>query len=111
MCAYDTQNAKVRGRTLTGEVLEDPGDGDRLDRLDERRSDRALVRPAGREDVRPGAGGVVAGAAQFGDAVGDPQPAGGTVALIRQADAAGVQKAHAVEHPVVLLVCVAGDDK
>ena len=49
--------------------------------------------------------------AQLRDTVGNPQPACGTVALVRQPDAACVDEPHLAYHPVVLLVGVAGDDE
>ena len=46
-----------------------------------------------------------------GYAVGQPQPARGAVALVGEADAAGVDEAHVADGAVVLLVGVAGDDE
>jgi hypothetical protein len=54
---------------------------------------------------------AIGGATQLRYAVLDPQPARVAVALVRQADAPGVDEAHPVHHPIVLLVGVPGDDQ
>ena len=99
---------QARGPQLS--AFEDPRHHDRVDGLDQRCADRALVGPSGGEDPAAGCGGVVGGPAQLGDAVGDPQPACGAVALVGEADAPGVDEAQVADRPVVLLVGVSGHD-
>ena len=75
--------------------------------ISEARIDRSSGQPAS-SMPRAGPRRVVGRAAQLRLAVGDPQPARRAVALVRQADAAGVDETHAADRAVVLLVGVAG---
>src|SRR4051794_5616343 len=94
------------------QALEDPRHDHRLDRLDERGVDRALVGPAAlAQHAGSRARPVVRGLAQLRLAVRDPQPARRAVALVGQPDAAGVDEAHAADDAVVLLVRVPGHDQ
>src|SRR4051812_1899107 len=93
------------------QALEQARDLERLDGLDERGADRALVGPARREHPLAGSRGGGGRAARVGPARLDPQPARGPVALVGQPDAAGVEEADLTDDPVVVLVGVAGDDE
>src|SRR5262249_37862601 len=92
------------------EILEESGDDEGVEWVDQGGCDGAFVRPPGCEHSFAGTDAVVARGTELWLAVGEPEPAGGAVALVREPDAARVDEANVTDATVVLLMGVAGYD-